>query len=341
MRINSTFGVTMALATLLSFGSLLEAKADLSQYNATDVVTSYVSGNSPTMILSFDNNLEVCLALRTPGTLDELREQGIEVTRSQALVLRLWALLETGDDGTLRFTLPVVDGPRADELSKLADSLAQDVVSATSEALDTFRRVVSDAGWARSEYALLGSYVLDGVVWTAIEAEGILRDADATSYESGSEYWSGVSWVTLAEVSKDLGTNSGARDRGTMHVAWAPPTLEIQAPLWRSGRSEVIIELARGESGVDPETVEALRQMGLIDSQGRTLYPVIDAGSPICERGGELARGIARQLVQSANALSLLGCAIPLAWLWDELDQRCCLVQRLKTQIGHSSSHLL
>lgn len=50
---------------------------------ASEVVTSYVSGTSPTLILGLDNNLEICLALREARTISELRSDGIPVTDSQ------------------------------------------------------------------------------------------------------------------------------------------------------------------------------------------------------------------------------------------------------------------
>jgi hypothetical protein len=288
--------IAIALSTLGAISWPSIAHGGDESWVASEVVTSYVSGTSPTLILSFDNNLEICLALRHPGTADELREQGIAVTRSQLLVLRLWGLIDSSDDGALRFRLPVIDESRSFELAERSRILAAKTLSASWQEIDAFTQAVRDAGWARSNYALLGSYVLDGLMWPALEQEGLLESADPTTFESGSEYWSGVSWVTLPPERKAIGTNSVVTERGTLHAAWTPISLEAQELLWQDEEFRAIIDCATGQTEAGSDEEEMLKELGFVDRRGRVRFPVIEPGSAVCEQGGILARRIAKML---------------------------------------------
>ena len=285
----------IAVVAFLTLGPALAHGGDES-WVASEVVTSYVSGTSPTLILSFDNNLEICLALRHPATMDELREQGIPVTRSQVLVLQLWGLIDSADDGVLRFRLPVIDESRSFELAERARVVAAMTLTASWPEVDAFMQAVRDAGWAKSSYVLLGSYVLDGLMWTALEQEGVLENSDPATFESGSEYWSGVSWVTLPPRQKAIGTNSVVTRNGTLHAAWTPISLQAQEALWQSEELEAIVAFATGQAGAGSDEQEKLEELGLVDRRGRPGFPVIESGSAICEQGGILARKIAQRL---------------------------------------------
>ena len=306
MKFSVTVVVVIALSVL---GALLPssvAHCGDESWVASEVVTSYVSGTSPTLILSFDNNLEICLALRQPRSMDELRDQGVPVTRSQVVLLQLWGLIESGDDGALHFKLPVIDESVSSELSQKARVVAAKTLSASWGEIDAFTQEVREAGWARNSFALVGSYVLDGLVWPALEQEGMLEDSDPTAYESGSEYWSGVSWVTLPPIPKALGTNSVSTENGTLHVAWTPNSLEAQKPLWQREHLEAITAFANGQSGSESDGRKILEELGLVDRRGRARFPVIESGSAVCEKGGILAAKIAHFLADTSELREMM-----------------------------------
>ncbi len=70
------------------------ADASNVEWKASEVVTSYVTGTSPTLILGFDNNLAICLALQEPTNKSDLRDSGISHTDSQLVLMQLWHLVE-------------------------------------------------------------------------------------------------------------------------------------------------------------------------------------------------------------------------------------------------------
>lgn len=100
------------------------------EWVASEVVTSYVNGTSPTFILGLDNNLEICLALREAKTISELRSDGVSVTDSQLIILQLWRLIERSDDGAMRCTVPIIESPVTTELEVLAQAVTDELLKA-------------------------------------------------------------------------------------------------------------------------------------------------------------------------------------------------------------------
>ena len=271
------------------------ADASQIQWRASEVVTSYVSGNSPTAILDFDNNLEICLALREPMKKSALRASGVAYTDSQLLLLRLWALLERTADGEYRCTVPIIEEPVTGEVEILAGALAERVLAAVGPDIDAFSEAVRSAGWADSLYALLGSYVLDGLMWEVLDGLGAIETADMSAMESGSDFWSGATWISLPPQATKLGTNSATAGQGVLHASWTPEALGSQAALYRSALYEELVGIALDPEGAR-EPSSKLVELGLVDGKQVTV-PVIRAGSEVCEQGGRLAMRIGKAML--------------------------------------------
>jgi hypothetical protein len=265
-------------------------------WDASEVVTSYVNGTSPTLILGLDNNLEICLALREPKSVSELRSAGVQVTESQLILLRLWRLIERTDEGTLRCSVPIIEPPVTTELETLAASVSNTLLEAVAPDIDGYVELVNEAGWSESAYTLLGSYVLDGLVWSALESLRAIESADASKIPTGSEHWSGVTWITLPPQAHKLGTNSYPMDSGTLAMAWTPASLRAQEELRKQGLREELTAMASGRLGSKGVHGETLEQLGLVDG-GIPAVPIIRTDSSICAASGELALEVARVLV--------------------------------------------
>ena len=265
------------------------------QWEASEVVTSYVSGTSPTLILGFDNNLEICLALQEPTNKSDLRDSGISYTDSQLVLLQLWHLVEQANSGELRCTVPVIAPPISGNIETLAGIVADKVMEAVGGDIETYLDTVNEAGWPEGRYALLGSFVLDGLVWKALEHVGAIENADPSTIPTGSEYWSGVTWITLPPQSVKLGTNSHYTDDGTLYTVWTPSVLGSQEVLQQHGLREELIAIGVGRVMASKEHSRRLDDLELIND-GKLAVPVILAESDLCMMGGRLATRIGRAL---------------------------------------------
>jgi len=266
---------------------------------ASEVVTSYVSGTSPTLILGLDNNLQICLALREAGTIPELRAEGIPATDSQRVLLQLWSLIERSDDGTMRCTIPIIEPPVTMQLDSLADRVAGELLGAVGPDIEAYIGTVQEAGWPGSRYALLGSFVLDGLAWKAFERLGAVETADASAMNTGSEHWSGVAWITLPPQPHRLGTNTYPTPDGVLCMSWTPSSLPRQQALSKAEVREPLTAMASDRlEHPSPDDSRMLEELGLI-KVGKLNFPVVGSDSPLCARSGRLAMQVARALVAS------------------------------------------
>jgi hypothetical protein len=292
----------VALAALVNG---VASVGEASEWTAAEVVTSYVSGTSPTLILGFDNNLEICLALQDPRTTEDLAISGVPATRSQIVLLKLWDLLEDQGNGILRCKIPVVQPPASDEIRALAEEIAEQLLEVTHDPILAFLDTVGRAGWSDNGYVLVGSFVLDGLVWEAFEELEVIATADASLLPTGSEYWSGVSWITLPPQSLKLGTNSHSAEHGTLYAGWTPPALEAQAELRRDGLREALIAGAAGVSSADPTQAQVLRDLRLLRGE-EFRVPAVVGGSALCQNGGSLAKLVATTLLETPELHAIL-----------------------------------
>jgi hypothetical protein len=162
--------------------------------------------------------------------------------------------------------------------------------------LSSFAERVRAEGWASNRYALVASFVLDGLVWEALEQQQAIESADASTIPSGSEYWSGVSWITLPPHPIKLGTNSHGSDAGTLYATWTPTALEVQKELRRSGLREELVAVAFGQPPAHKEHWSRMEGLGLV-RDGAIRIPAIDVDSALCRQGGELAELVAESLM--------------------------------------------
>ena len=133
-------------------------------------------------------------------------------------------------------------------------------------------------------------------MWEALARVGAIENADASTIPSGSEYWSGVTWITLPPQSAKLGTNSHHTDDGTLYAAWTPSALGPQEVLQQHGLREELNAVAFSRVAAPEEHSRLLEEFGLVND-GELAIPVIRAGSRLCVEGGRLAARVARTVI--------------------------------------------
>jgi hypothetical protein len=298
---NSVMSIVTALVVL----ALGVADTTNATWKASEVVTSYVSGTSPTLILGFDNNLEICLALQKPKIRSAVRDSGISLTDSQLVLLQLWHLVEQTDNGEIRCTVPVIEAPVAKKIEILSGIVADQIIETIGPGIEKYVDTVRTAGWPEGSYTLLGSFVLDGLVWKVLERIGAIESADPSIIASGSDYWSGVAWITLRPQAVILGTNSHRTEDGTLYTAWTPSSLDMQEVLRRKGLREELVAVALGSGKTSIEDSSRLDDLGLVND-GELAVPVILAGSSLCKEGGRLAMRIGRALIATEEIRQII-----------------------------------
>ncbi|NIO28620.1 MAG: hypothetical protein GTO29_08715 [Candidatus Latescibacteria bacterium] len=177
--------------------------------------------------------------------------------------------------------------------------MTDELLSALGPDIDRYVGTVREAGWPGSSYALLGSFVLDDLAWKALERLGAIENADASAMDTGSQHWSGVTWITLPPQTHKLGTNSYPTPDGVLCMTWTPSSLPEQEALRQPELREELTAMASGRlEGPSADRIQLLEQLGLVQNGGLNV-PVIRPDTPVCVESGRLAMQAARALVVS------------------------------------------
>lgn len=260
---------------------------------ASEVVTSFVSGTSPTLILGLDNNLDLCLASREWASPQELERRGISSNESQRALLRVFGLIERRADGRFRCLVPAITGPQAEMMRTDASALANDLVSAHVEAVRRFVAMARSAGAADQAYAILASFVLDGLMWDELRGFGLMGHADAMLHETGSEHWTGYAWITIPSRPASLGTNRHEGNGADLYVTWTPASLQALAPVSSTPILASMLDLStRQDRKADSSLATALRGTGVLRDDALGI-PVIAASSELHGAATALAKSVA------------------------------------------------
>jgi hypothetical protein len=262
---------------------------------AADVVTSFISGTSPTLVLGLDNNLEICLALREPATMEELRARGVPVLESQRVLLLAWRLIRRLDGGRYQTVLPIIAPPATDSLRTEGRSLAARLSQRCAPELKALLQQLKASHLEANRYGLVGSWVLDGMVWRKLEQRGILEHADASKIDSGSREWSGVAWIVHPQPSFKFGTNQRSFEGGRLWVSWTPEALPRLRMLDEPATRESLVVAIRFQRAPGGAAAKLLESAGLLRA-GKVAIPLLTSGNPLWSAADSLADKVAGEL---------------------------------------------
>ena len=257
---------------------------------ATNAVTSFISGTSPTLVLGLDNNLSICIAAREWTSLARLDTLHLGMSGSQRLVFNMFALLERNPAGEVRCRLPILSADQMDTVRQVAGEaatrIAEDHAQLVRDVVDASR--LDGAG--EQAYAIVASYVLDGLVWEQLAARGLMGPTDAMRHPTGSPLWTGYAWISLRSRPSFAGTNRHHGNGGEVYVAWTPATEPALAKL-ATPVMDSILRSALEKREPTGDTRIILGKAGLVDDRPFRI-PVIGPDSPTAIAARRLALSV-------------------------------------------------
>ncbi|HEV8151024.1 MAG TPA: hypothetical protein VGP61_12630, partial [Gemmatimonadales bacterium] len=150
------------------------------------------------------------------------------------------------------------------------------------------------AGDSSAGYAVVFSYVLDGLVWEELWPDTALVSTDITLEKP---YWNGAFWAVSPKRTRAPGTNSyRIDDSATVTLTWTDGTLKLLGPLQRKPNLAALVHAIRQR---DTALVPAeLRPYGLLHANGNPAVAVIEerSGNTVSVAGRAMARMVAQQM---------------------------------------------
>jgi hypothetical protein len=178
--------------------------------------------HTPQRAATADDNGKLLWLAREGASLRALRQDGLQVTDSQILLLRTYGLLEQDGD-RVRTAFPVLGPdimiPLRARLRKIAGRVARElrpdvrIIAASLEAGGTADRL----------WTVVFGYALDGLFWDELRRRDALPD---TTLDLDHPIWRGAFWAIYPERSGVPGTNEIALADSALVAVWTDRTVD-------------------------------------------------------------------------------------------------------------------
>lgn len=222
----------------------------------------------PSSILSADNNLQLLMSLKKGLTRKQLDSLKIPYVRSQLLLLESYHLINK-TDGIYKTAIPILDSEQTARLRKQSQLTASYIYPEIEKECRALVAHLANQNRLNNAYSILFSYVLDGLIWTQFEKEGIVEKWDT------SDIWSGNYWFLTPKRDVDCGgTNSLTKENFTFKWNWSESE-KVTDGLWNKN-IEALFSLVQGNTIPNKEIINEFADYGFFDKDSRLTIPVIN-----------------------------------------------------------------
>ena len=222
----------------------------------------------PSSIVSADNNLQLLLSLKNGLTRKQLDSLKIPYVRSQLLLLESYHLINK-TDGIYKTAIPILDSEQTSRLRKQSQFTANNIYPEIEKECLNLVTHLANQNRLNNAYSILFSYVLDGLIWTKFENEGIVKRLDT------SGIWSGNYWFLTPKRAVDCGgTNSSTKENFAFKWNWSHSE-KVTDGLWNKN-IEALFPFAQGNNIPNKEIINEFVDYGFFDKDLRLTLPVIN-----------------------------------------------------------------
>ena len=233
----------------------------------------YCSGNeTPHRVVSYDNNIEILLALRSGKTKADLKRENISFTDSQLKLLQTFNLIKK-EGGKYFIKIQIFDSIQTSELRKQTKLIAEKVfVEIESETQELIEYLNSEYN-SDNSFSILFSYVFDGLIWKELENRRLIQ---AMEPDENSLTWSGYFWMIPYPRESKCGTNTSTEKNTSIYITNGVPW-KFMKPLYDNDDLMVKMLSDINDYGAikDSEVINGFSNYSLFDNKGIVQVPII------------------------------------------------------------------
>lgn len=261
----------------------------------------YCSGNeTPHSIISYDNNLEILLALKDSLSIQEIEERKIRYTKSQLKLLQLFNLIEKRDKEYYT-TINILDTLQANNLRKDSKEIATLIYPEVKDDIKELVKYLNDSYSSRNEFSILFSYTLDGLIWDKFEENNITQPTTSNDHYLT---WEGHFWMIPKPRNIKYGTNTSSNKLTTIYITNGIPWKYLK-PFYDNYEltEKLILDINDYGRITDPDVIKTFEKFGIIDTTGILKVPLIyqDDQNKIYEYANLLAQKLLNQLIEKVS----------------------------------------
>lgn len=240
---------------------------DLAQWQ----LICFCSSGNPDAVVRYDNNGQILFLARGGVTREQLKQAGVPFTESQLQLMKDWRLLAE-HQGQLKTLMPVLGPEQMTRLRSFLQAPATGLGRSLRPSFEEYLAILKGRGYSHSAYAIVFSYVLDGLVWDEFDRRHLLPSMTVTV---DKPLWAGALWAVYPKQNVP-GTNSRSKGISQIDIMWHETVLNLLDPLNHPKVVDPVLE-ELGKSGVvtSPAPRDQLIALGVLDSEGKPLVPVI------------------------------------------------------------------
>jgi hypothetical protein len=199
---------------------------DLAQWDLICYCSTTVS--TPHFAVRTDSNGRILYHARRGATRAELeRELGTRVSLSQLELLRAWRLVKRQGD-VYTTTIPILGPDKIGRLRADMRRIASDLAPAIEPDILAIAAALNRRKLGRHLYAVVFSYVIDGLTWDQLGSDGAVPDLQSTAERP---FWDGTFWAVFPKRESAPGTNSTSGDSVRLLMTWTDRVLPGLKPL--------------------------------------------------------------------------------------------------------------
>jgi hypothetical protein len=233
----------------------------------------FCSGNeTPHNVVSFDNNVEVLLALNESKTKDNLKANDISITDSQLKLLQMFNLIDKKGE-TYYTKIPILDSTQTQELRRQTKEVAQTVFNKIAPQTQNLIEHLDSKYDSNNSFSILFSYVLDGLIWREFKQKQLIQE---NVPDENTSTWNGHFWMIPFPRESKCGTNTSFEKNTTIYITNGIPWRYMK-PLYSNYDLMIKMLSDINDYGTikDSEVIERFSDYTLFDNKGVLNVPII------------------------------------------------------------------
>jgi len=236
-------------------------------------MTCYCSATeTPHAVASYDNNLEILIALKNGLSKAGLDSLNIKYTYSQLKLLQVYNLILKRNN-KYYLNIPILTNEQTDQLRTVSKNLANKITLHIENEISDLITYLNSTGYTKNSFSIIFSYILDGKIWEKFEERKVLKPFSRSNDMSP---WEGYFWILSSKREVKYGTNSQTDSNLTFSVTSGAPN-RILKTFYVSDNliDTLLINIIQSGKVVDKNAIEAFKKFNIVDDFGNVNVPII------------------------------------------------------------------
>jgi hypothetical protein len=234
----------------------------------------YCSGKTPHSILGYDNNWQLLWAFKGGLSKKGLDSLHIPYTNSQLKLLTIFKLIRFEEDEYYT-DIPILDAKQTYELRNKTKQLAELIIPIIENDIKSLVAVIKSENHSSSQFSIIFSYLLDGLVWNKFEEKKIVEPLDDINADNWP--WAGTFWLLTPARNNGHGTNTESDSICTIGITSGAP-YKLMKTIYdeEDGLLKVILRnyIVSGKV-TDEKVIKSFEPYNLVNAKGEITIPII------------------------------------------------------------------